>query len=184
MLAIIGRLILGIWGWKAEGHPPNTAKYVVIAAPHTSNWDFPITLFFAWKYRLSLAFFMKDEMFRPPFGWFFRWAGGIPINRRAASGMVEQSIARFDKAERLALVVPPEGTRAKVTTWKTGFYHIAHGAGVPIAMGFLDFQRKVGGFGPTFYPTGDIDADMAQIRAFYASVSGKNPQQVGAIELE
>jgi 1-acyl-sn-glycerol-3-phosphate acyltransferase len=181
MIAWLARTILRLFGWRIEGSLPAAPKYVIIAAPHTSNWDFPVTILVALALQLRIAFMMKDELFRPPFGWFFRALGGIPVNRRARSNLVEQMVARFHASERLALVVPPEGTRAKVRVWKTGFYYIALGAGVPILLGFLDFRRKVGGFGPLFHPTGDIEADMGVIRAFYSGITGKNPHQFGEV---
>jgi 1-acyl-sn-glycerol-3-phosphate acyltransferase len=183
MLSWFAGVVLRLAGWKPEGQPPDVPKYVIIAAPHTSNWDFPFTIMFATYFRLKFNYMIKDEMMRPPWGWFFRALGGIPINRRSRNNVVEQSIERLRQAERLALVVPPEGTRSKVTRWRTGFYYIALGAGVPIALGFLDFKRKVGGFGPLFYPTGDIEADMARIRSFYQGITGKRPQQFGEITI-
>lgn len=183
MLAWLAKRILALFGWKTEGQLPAISKYVVIAAPHTSNWDFPLTMLVTMAFRIRIAFMMKDEMFRPPFGWFFRALGGIPINRRSRNNVVEQSIQQFRERSQLVLVIPPEGTRSKTTRWKTGFYYIAHGAGVPILLGFLDFRRKVGGFGPLFYPTGDIAADMEQIRSFYSGITGKYPWQFGDITI-
>ena len=116
---------------------------------------------------------MKAEWFFWPMGPLFRWLGAIPIDRSSANNVVAQSIAAFQVSEKMILVVPPAGTRRQVLHWKTGFYHIANGAGVPVALGYLDYRRKVGGFGPTITPTGDIDADMIVIRRFYADVSGK-----------
>lgn len=167
--------LLFCWGWKAEGERPDAAKCVVIAAPHTSNWDFFFTICLVFVYRINARIMMKDTVFIWPVGPVLRWLGVIPIDRTRSTNMVDQSIAAFARYGQLALVVPPSGTRSQVRRWKTGFYHIAHGAGVPIALGFLDYRRKRGGFGPMVAPTGDIDADMAQIRAFYRCVTGKHP---------
>ena len=171
--------LLFFWasGWKAEGRKPEAARYVVIAAPHTSNWDFIYTLALAFIYRIDPKIMMKDAWFRGPLGPLFRWLGALPIDRTRSRNVVAQSVEAFQKTVRMVLVVPPAGTRRKVLYWKTGFYHIACGAGVPIALGFLDYGRKVGGFGPLFHPTGDIDRDMAAIRDFYRPIEGKHPNQ-------
>ncbi|MCB2148326.1 MAG: lysophospholipid acyltransferase family protein [Deltaproteobacteria bacterium] len=168
-------LVFKCTGWKTEGRTPDFPRYVIIAAPHTSNWDFIFTLCLAFIYRLNAVIMMKDAWFRWPLGPLFRWLGALPIDRSRANQVVAQSIAKFQQRDRLVLVVPPSGTRKRVLYWKTGFYHIANGAGVPIVLGFLDYRRKVGGFGPSVRPTGDIDADMAVVRAFYRDISGKYP---------
>lgn len=170
-------LFLRIFGWRMEGQFPDVPKCVMIAAPHTSNWDLPVMLFFAFAFQTKMYFMLKDATFRWPFGGFFRWLGGIPIDRTKSSGVVEQSIQAFRDNEQLVMVVPPSGTRSKVMYWKTGFYHIASGAGVPIVLGFLDYGRKVGGVGPAVDPTGDIEADMKTIRAFYANITAKYPEK-------
>ena len=164
-------------GWKAEGQRPAAERYVVIAAPHTSNWDFIFTLALAFIFRINPQIMMKDAWFRGPLGPLFRWLGALPIDRTRSRNVVAQCVAAFQTAERMVLVVPPAGTRRKVQYWKTGFYHIAYGAGVPIALGFLDYSRKVGGFGPLFHPSGDIARDMAAIQAFYRPISGRYPTQ-------
>jgi len=164
-------------GWNTRGPKPALTKYVIIAAPHTSNWDFVYTLCLAFIYRLNPVIMMKDAWFRWPLGPVFRWLGARPIDRSRANNVVAQSIEQFQRHKSLILVVPPSGTRKRVLYWKTGFYHIANGAGVPIVLGFLDYRRKIGGFGPVVLPTGDIDADMARIRDFYREISGKYPLQ-------
>lgn len=170
-------LILKMAGWKVEGKVPAVPKFVVIAAPHTSNWDLPFTLFVALALKVKLYWMGKEEIFKAPFGGFFKWLGGIPIDRSKSNNIVEESIEQFRKNEQLVLTVPPSGTRKKVMYWKTGFYHIANGAGVPIALGFLDYKRKAGGILSVFYPTGDIDADMEEITDRYKDVVGKFPQK-------
>lgn len=164
-------------GWKAEGEKPTPKKCVVIAAPHTSNWDFLYTVCLAFIFRIRPRIMMKSNWFFWPLGPVFRWIGAMPIDRSTSNNVVAQSIDAFSQQAELFLVVPPSGTRRKVTYWKSGFYHIANGAQVPIAMGFLDYGRKVGGFGPSVFPTGNMDDDMAQIRRFYEPISGKNPLQ-------
>ena len=175
---------LKLCGWRVEGALPPLSKFVLIAAPHTSNWDFPLMLAAAFVYRVKLYWLGKHTLFRGPFGVLFRWLGGIPIDRRAAQDLVAQAVAQFAQAEHFVLAVPPEGTRQKVRRWKTGFYYIALGAGVPVVLGFLDYRRKVAGFGPTLMPTGDLTADLHSIRAFYANVTGKYPAQFGEAALD
>jgi 1-acyl-sn-glycerol-3-phosphate acyltransferase len=160
-------------GWKVEGKKPDLCKFVIIAAPHTSNWDFLYTLCLGFILRINPRIMMKNAWFFWPLGSFFRWLGAVPVDRSKSNNVVGQSIAAFEHRDDMALVVPPAGTRKKVAYWKTGFYHIAHGAGVPIVLGYLDYRRKAGGIGPTIQPTGDIEQDMAAIRGFYSGISGK-----------
>ncbi len=167
--------IFKIAGWKPEGAKPEIPRYVIIAAPHTSNWDFLYTVCLAFILRIKPLIMMKADWFRWPMGPFFKWLGAIPIDRAKSNNVVAQSINSFQTADELAMVIPPSGTRRKVMYWKTGFYHIAHGAGVPIVLGYLDYGRKAGGIGPAVMPTGDIDADMVTIRDFYRNVEGKYP---------
>jgi 1-acyl-sn-glycerol-3-phosphate acyltransferase len=164
-------------GWKAEGSSPGISRYVIIAAPHTSNWDFIYTLCLAFILRINPAIMMKDAYFLWPIGFFFRWLGALPIDRSKSNNVVARSIQAFQENTHLVMVVPPSGTRKKVLYWKTGFYHIANGAAVPIALGFLDYRRKIGGIGPMVNPTGVIEADMKIIRNFYADITGKYPQK-------
>ncbi len=171
--------LYGLAGWKVEGVAPAAAKFVVIAAPHTSNWDLPLMLGVAYKFRIRLHWMGKDALFRPPFGWLMKRLGGIPIDRSKANNVVSQMVDIFNDADSLAVAIPPEGTRSKVRIWKTGFYNIAHGASVPIVLGFLDYRRKVGGIGGVFETTGDYDADLAAIKAFYADITGKHDDKFG-----
>lgn len=177
LMRALAILILKCTGWKTRGQKPTLAKCVIIAAPHTSNWDFIYTLCVAFIYRINPVIMMKDAWFRWPLGPVFRWLGAWPIDRSRTNNVVGQCIEQFHQRDRLILVVPPSGTRKRVLYWKTGFYHIANGAGVPIVLGFLDYRRKIGGFGPIIKPTGDINADMVLIRNFYQDISGKYPLQ-------
>lgn len=168
---------LWITGWRTEGQFPIIPKFVFVGAPHTSNWDLPYCLFIVFVFRAKIYWLGKEAIFRLPFKRFFKWLGGIPIDRSKASDVVAQSIKQFHENERLILTIAPAGTRKRVKKWKTGFYHIATGANVPIVLGFLDYQRKVGGIGPVIYPTGDFEADIKTIRAFYDSIIGKYPDK-------
>jgi 1-acyl-sn-glycerol-3-phosphate acyltransferase len=168
---------LKVFGWRLEGRLPDVDKLVVIAAPHTSNWDLPVLLSLGFSLRAKACWLGKHSLFKRPFGFLVRWMGGIPVYRSASHNMVEQTVETFRNSEKLILAIPPEGTRSKVSHWKTGFYYIALGAETPIAMGFIDYKRKVVGIGPTLYPTGDIEADMEVLRNFYANVTAKYPDK-------
>lgn len=170
---------LKLAGWRVEGSlPPHATQSVLIAAPHTSNWDLPYTLMVAFTLRLNVYWVGKESLFKPPFRGIMMWLGGIPVRRESANNLVAASSEALKAADGpLQLIIPPEGTRSKARYWKTGFYYIATSAQVPIVMAYLDYGRKVGGLGPVFEPTGDIEADMTAIQAFYAPFKGKNPNQ-------
>ncbi|MEG0821204.1 MAG: lysophospholipid acyltransferase family protein [Burkholderiaceae bacterium] len=167
---------LKLAGWKIEGKlPAGAQKCVVIAAPHTSNWDLPYTLMCAFVLRMRIYWMGKASIFKFPFGALMRWMGGIAVDRSQSNNLVEASAQAIRQADgALQLVVPPEGTRSKVRYWKTGFYWIAVSAQVPIVLAYLDFDRKVAGLGPTIHPSGDIERDMEVIKAFYAPMQGKH----------
>ena len=170
---------LKLTGWRVEGAlPSHAARSVLIAAPHTSNWDLPYTLMVAFALRLNIRWMGKQSIFRAPFGGVMRWLGGIPVNREQSTNLVAASAKAIREADGpLQLIVPPEGTRSKTRYWKTGFYYIAREAQVPIVMAYMDYERKLSGLGPLFEPTGDVEADMATIKAFYAPFKGKNAAQ-------
>ncbi|MDO8889877.1 MAG: lysophospholipid acyltransferase family protein [Hydrogenophaga sp.] len=170
---------LKVTGWRVEGSlPAHASRSVLIAAPHTSNWDLPYTLMVAFALRLNIRWMGKQGIFRAPFGGVMRWLGGIPVNREQSTNLVAASAKAIREADcPLQLIVPPEGTRSKTRYWKTGFYYIAREAKVPIVMAYMDYERKISGLGPLFEPTGDVEADMAAIKAFYAPFKGKNAAQ-------
>jgi 1-acyl-sn-glycerol-3-phosphate acyltransferase len=155
----------------------------LIAAPHTTNWDFAYLLAFASVFDLEISWMGKASLFRPPFGWIMRALGGIPIVRHRRENVVAAMATAFEERAQLRLVVPAEGTRDHVDYWKSGFYHIARAARVPIIPSYLDYARKRGGFGPEFEPTGDIPADMDHFRRFYEGRQGKYPERFGRIRL-
>ena len=179
LLRVVSRATLRLTGWTIEGSlPAHAAKSVLIAAPHTSNWDLPYTLMLAFSLHLRVYWMGKQSLFRAPFGGVMRWLGGIPVNREQSSNLVASSAQAMRAAKGpMQLIVPPEGTRGKTRHWKTGFYFIAQEAGVPIVLAFVDYGRNVGGLGPVFVPTGDLERDMADIKAFYAPIKGKNADQ-------
>jgi 1-acyl-sn-glycerol-3-phosphate acyltransferase len=157
-------------GWQLVGEMPALKKVVIIGAPHTSNWDFPVALGLAFCFRVKIFWMGKHTLFRWPFGGLMRWLGGIPVNRAASQNLVAQAVAAMHERDELVLAIPPEGTRRQVRQWKTGFYFIAHEAGTPIVLAFLDLKNKVAGFGPMLAPTGDLEQDMQTIKAFYAPI--------------
>ena len=175
-------VFLKLAGWRIEGTLPETArKCVLIAAPHTSNWDLPYTLMTAFVLRLNVYWMGKASIFRPPFGPLMRWLGGIAVQRDQSNNLVAGSAAALKVAQgSVQLIVPPEGTRSKTTQWRTGFYYIALGAEVPILLAFMDYTHRRAGLGPVFQPTGDIDRDMLDIKAYYAPFRGKNAKQFDA----
>ena len=180
---VLARAVLRAAGWRTDGGPPAEKRYVMIAAPHTSNWDFVWVVAFAWALDIDMRWVGKEELFRWPFGRAMRWFGGIPVRRKARANQVEQLAERLRRADTLALVIPAEGTRGWVARWKSGFYHTARAADVPVVLGFLDYGRRVGGFGPAIRLTGDVRRDMDRIRAFYAPIRGKYHASTGTIAL-
>lgn len=182
LLWAASRAYLRLAGWQVEGSLPTEArKSVFIAAPHTSNWDLPYTLMVAFVLQLDIRWMGKASLFRWPFGWFMRWLGGIAVDRSRSNDLVAASArALTEAAGAMQLIVPPEGTRGRTRYWKTGFYYIAAAAQVPIVLAYMDYERKVSGLGPVFVPSGDLQADMARIKAFYAPFKGRNAGQFQA----
>ena len=175
--------LLHLTGWQLVGSRPICDHYVLIAAPHTSNWDFPLMLLFAAAFEIKVSWMAKHSLFYPPMGWIMRKLGGIPIVRHKNSNVVEAMVQEFSTRSELVLAVPTEGTRARVEYWKSGFYHIALRAGVPIVPSYLDYGNKRGGFGPALIPTGDMAADMHVLRELYSDKTGKYPAMVGPVKL-
>jgi len=182
LLRAFSVVYLKLAGWKVLGAlPADAQRSVFIAAPHTSNWDLPYTLMVAFVLRLNIYWMGKSSIFSFPFGPLMRWLGGISVDRAKSNNLVAASAEAIKQAQgALQLIVPPEGTRSKTRYWKTGFYHIAVVAQVPIVMAYMDYERKVSGLGPMFVPTGDLEADMLRIKAFYAPFKGKNAAQFEA----
>jgi 1-acyl-sn-glycerol-3-phosphate acyltransferase len=171
--AALGRAWLSSYGWRIEGGAPDVRKAVIVAAPHTSNWDLPFTLAVAAALGIHISWMGKHTLFRPPFGALMRGLGGLSVDRGSPHGVVGEAIELLKRHDDLFLVIAPAGTRSETDRWKTGFYRIAQGAGVPIVLGFLDYGAKVAGLGRVFTPTGDVERDMEEIRAFYAPMRGK-----------
>ncbi len=175
----MGLLWLRLIGWKVTGTPPMVAKAVMIGAPHTSNRDGFVAAATILALRLRITVMAKAELFKGPLGVFFRWAGVMPVYRSSSrGGQAEQAVARFEESESVYLGVAPEGTRHAAEKWKTGFYHIAVKAGVPIVPFILDFGRKELRLLPAFYPTGDVDADMAYLINLYRGIIPADPSRL------
>ena len=172
----VGRTALKLMGWRIEGELPRLDKFVAIGAHHTSNWDFVIFIALKFVLRLNARWFGKHSIFRWPFGGLMRSWGGIPIQRHLSLNMVEQAIQGFRDNREFILVLSPEGTRRKVERWKMGFYHIALGAGVPIVPGALDFANRRVVIGAPFQPTGDAEADLQALLAFFRPYVPKKPE--------
>ena len=170
-------------GWQYAGARPECPKFVVVGAPHTSNWDFMLFLAVMSHFRIPARAIGKHSLVRWPFGKLMRRLGIIPIERDSGQGLVEQMVDEFNAADAMALVVAPEGTRKPAEYWRSGFYRIAVASQVPIVLAYIDGEKKLAGIGPSLYPTGDIDADFATIRAFFAPFRGLVPENQGPIRL-
>jgi 1-acyl-sn-glycerol-3-phosphate acyltransferase len=164
-------------GWHVDGKLPDLPKFVLIGAPHTSNWDFMLFLGLIFYLRANVRFMGKAELFRWPVGWFFRYCGGIPVDRKKSTGLVDQMVKACNESEKFILTIAPEGTRHHVTEWKRGFYHIAKSAGIPIVMAKVDGKHKIVHLGQIFQPTEDMEADMKSIQGFFTGVVGINPRR-------
>ena len=161
-------------GWNVDGEIPNLPKLVIIVAPHTSNWDFVVGVAAKLALDLEVMWLGKDSLFRGPFGALWRQLGGRPVDRYASHDVVNEVVQEFRRRDRLVLALAPEGTRKRVERWRTGFYHIAHSARVPIVPVALDFGTRAVQIGEPFTTTGNVDADIAVLRQFYAGVRGRN----------
>ncbi len=171
-------------GWKVVGEEPLPEQFVAIGAPHTSNWDFMLFLAVVSHFRVNAKVIGKHTLVEGPFGGFMRRMGVVPVDRKSATGIVDQMRAVFDASGAMALVVAPEGTRSRTDHWKSGFYRIALGAGVPVVCAYVDYQAKVAGFGEVIHLSGDMTADMDRVRSFYATTGvGRFPGKAGTIRL-
>ena len=179
----LARFILRLCRWRLIGAPPDAPHYVVIAAPHTSNWDFPWMLLMAWASGMNVRWLGKHTLFRGPMGPIMRALGGVPVRRHVKEDRVAATARTFEEVPRMALLIPPEGTRRRVDHWRSGFYHIARTARVPLVPTALDYAERYGEIGEAFVPGDDIAADMDRLRAFYANRSGRYPEEFGPVRL-
>ena len=180
----IAKLILKMVGWTYQAKSEDANKFVLIASPHTSNWDGFYMLVICAAMNQDIQWIVKDNIFKPPFSWILKKLGGIPVDRSKRSHFTTQIAKIFAENEQLAIAIAPEGTRSRREYWRTGFYYMALEAKVPIAFGFLDYENKRGGIGPLLYPTGDIEADFEKIREFYKDIVGRKPENNNPIALK
>lgn len=176
---LLGRTLLKALGWKAVPMLHKVPKAVIIMAPHSSTWDIIIGLIIKLATGAQFNWVGKKELFKGPLGEFFKYLGGLPLDREGTKNLVDAMIQEFQHRDRLLYGIAPEGSRSYRAHWRSGFYHIAVGAKVPIIFYYLDFKTKIGGCGPIFYPTGDIVQDMEEIRKFYANITPRNPKNCG-----
>lgn len=174
------RTVLRLFGWRVEGELPNLPRFVIAAAPHTSNWDFPLGVLARGAMGLQAGFLGKDALFRGPFGMFMRWMGGTPVDRSASHGVVAETVRIIREADRFVLALAPEGTRKRVTEWRSGFIHVARGAGIPVVLGVFDYGNRVVRLGPTLWMSDDPIADMARVQACFRGVRGARPELFSA----
>lgn len=172
----LGLTIMRFTGWRVAGNIPNLPKFVIIVAPHTSNWDFVHGMAAAFALGLRISWMGKNALFKKPFGGVMRWLGGVSIDRSAPHGVVKQTVDIFSSRPQLVLGITPEGTRSKVDHWKMGFYHIAKGSGLPIVPVYFDYPKRTIGFGELLIPGDDADSDFQIIVDFYRGHLGKRPQ--------
>ncbi|MDH5432638.1 MAG: lysophospholipid acyltransferase family protein [Gammaproteobacteria bacterium] len=175
MLAKIADIVYKILGWKVVGELPKVDKYMIIMAPHTSNWDFVFFLLLKMKFDLKVRFIGKFSLFVGPLGWFLRKLGGEPVNQKKNQNVVDSVVNMFNENDKMIFVLSPEGTRSYRDHWKSGFYHIAIKAKVPINMAYLDAPTKEIGFGPTIELSGDQQKDIKNIADFYKDKKGFRP---------
>ena len=173
----LARLVMRLLGWRVQGSLPDLPKFVLIGAPHTSNWDFVLFLGVIFTLRANVRFMGKMELFRWPTAAFFRYCGGVPVERSKSTGLVDQMVEACNKSDKFILTIAPEGTRHHVQEWKRGFYHIAKGAGIPIVMAIVDGKHKTVHIGQVFHPTENMEADMTAIKGFFTGIVGINPRR-------
>lgn len=179
MSRIVKAALLSLYrrrGWKAEGIVPSPRRFIIIAAPHTSNWDFLYYLGLTQELGIPAYFMAKKSLFRWPFGGFMRSMGGVEVDRASSHNYVQAMVDEFNRRDEFMLTIAPEGTRSRTKRWKTGFYQIALAAKVPLVVGLMDYGRKVGGLGPMIWPTGDFRADMEKVLAVYKSCVPRHPK--------
>lgn len=179
LAAALGRFMMGIRGWRVEGAIPDIPRMVLIVAPHTSNWDFLTGLWVKLAMHMGARFVGKHTLFRWPLGVFMRWLGGVPVDRSAAAGFVEETARVMREAPCMTLVIAPEGTRRRTESWKSGFYRIAMAAEVPIVCAGFDYPRRVVFFGPLFQPTGDYEKDLAFLQSRFRAEMALKPENYG-----
>ena len=183
MKKILSKIIFWLIGWEVIGISDYPKKCIVVAAPHTSNWDFLIGRCYGYIVDITPKYLIKSELFFPVLGTLFKWDGGIPVYRKSQHNIVDQIVAKFNNADKLILGIAPEGTRKRVEKWKTGFYHIANNANLPILLLAMDYKNKKVGIINQFIPTDDIEKDILFIQDQFKNIEGKIPENYNPIIL-
>jgi 1-acyl-sn-glycerol-3-phosphate acyltransferase len=160
-------------GWRVEGEIPNRPRLVIIAAPHTSNWDFVIGMAAKHALGLQALWLGKHTLFRPPLGWFMRALGGMPVDRSTSHDVVSGIVEEFSRREKFVIGLAPEGTRKRIARWRTGFYHIAHATHAPIVPVAFNWEVRAVQIGAPFETTGDLEKDLAELQGRFAGVRGR-----------
>lgn len=173
-IVALGRFLLRLLRWRIDGEIPNLPKFVIAVAPHTSNWDFIVGMAAMFALDLRLSFIGKHTLFAGPLGPFLRWLGGLPVDRSSPHGVVGDSVRAFAEVDRRILAIAPEGTRKPVPRFKSGFLHIARGAGVPVLLAALDYEARCVRLGPLVRPGADVELERERIEAYFRKVRGKN----------
>jgi 1-acyl-sn-glycerol-3-phosphate acyltransferase len=177
MKALISKWVLAIFGWSVKGlYADDIRNCIIVVAPHTSNWDFVWGILARNVYKLKARYLIKDSFFKPGISWFFKWTGGIPVNRSQKTDLTDRLKAMLKSGKKLQIVFTPEGTRKRVEKWKTGFYYVAIDAGLPIVMHGIDYAKKEFTTHAPFYPTGDWEEDKKVFEAFFADKTPGNPE--------
>jgi 1-acyl-sn-glycerol-3-phosphate acyltransferase len=179
MLKGIASIVLRLFGWEVTGGlPQEVKKCIIIIAPHTSQWDFIIGRLAFWHLGLKVRFLIKKEFFFFPVGPVLRWLGGLPVNRSKGASSVNQILDIFDSYDTMSIIITPEGTRKYSANWKRGFYFISQKANIPIALAYLNYQKKRGGIGPLLLPSGDFEKDFKYIEDYYRDIAGpRHPER-------
>jgi 1-acyl-sn-glycerol-3-phosphate acyltransferase len=179
---LLGRLVLSVFGWRKAGQVPSARNIVIIAAPHTTNWDFIFLLAAAYSFGISVNWLGKDSLFRSPLGPILRFLGGVPVDRSKRNNLVQSLSAQIEHGSGIALVIQPSGTRRRTEHWKSGLYRTAEAAQITLVCGYLYYQKKEAGLGLAFLPS-DLSQDMNRIREFYEPIVGKYPENKSRIRL-
>lgn len=180
---LVGQTVLWLLGWHVEGGAPPHPKCIVVGHPHTSSWDFPLFVMTLWVMGVQMQWMGKQSLFAGPWGGLFRALGGVPVDRSGGKNTVQAVVELFEQHETLMLGIAPSGTRKAGEHWRSGFYHIALAAKVPVVLGSIDFGRRAGRFIDTVHLTGDVESDMDKIRAAYEGVEGRNMERQIPIRL-
>jgi len=183
MLKVFAKFILKMIGWHVDVSIPKEKKFIMIGAPHTTNWDLPLGLLCFWSVEMKITWVAKKQLFVGPLNYLFRALGGIPVDRSVHTGFIKQIASQFNEREEMVFGLTPEGTRSRTDYWKTGFYYIAQQANIPICLAYVDFPSRTIGFGKMITPTGDIEKDFEIIKDFYKDKTGKYPEKQGPIQI-